>query len=127
MANKKVTLCWYCKTPRGWRYFPVVYHIEKGMLAPKKGWVNDGGTEVEYPQGRFVTRSYDAERRSVYTPVDTEIPQVAQVQLQTQRIRAIGAKRKSTELLILKSAVAAYIKDCEQRKAMEAAEQARVT
>ncbi|MDR3725281.1 MAG: hypothetical protein P4K83_12460 [Terracidiphilus sp.] len=124
--NKSTKLLWYCKTPRGWRRFPVIYHLEKGMKLPKKGFVIDGGKEVEYPQGRFEIRQYNSERRPVYMPVDSDVPNVAVVQMQVAQKRLIARHGKADELRFLKKAAVAYIKNCKARRAMEAAAQAKL-
>jgi integrase len=124
MANRKVTLCWYCKTPRGWRYFPVISEYKDGMVLPKRGIVTDEGKQVEYPQGRFVLRSYDQEGRTVYSPVNSTIPQVARNALEVAKGRAWRRPKGADDLSLVRKAAVAYIRDCEARQAHEAKEQA---
>jgi len=124
--NKSTRLLWYCKTPRGWRRFPVVYHLDRGMRLPKKGAVIDGGVEVDYPQGRFEIRQYNSDRKPVYTPVDSDVPNVAMVQVQVAQKRLLVRHGKIDELRVLKKAAAAYVKNCKARRAMEAAAQAKL-
>ncbi len=130
MANRKVTLVWYCKVPEvGWRILPCSLHAEcegADTAIPKAGYVKVKGEEKHYPEGRFMLRSYDADRRTVYTAVDSNIPQIAHTRLQSAKKRAVNAPKGQDSLVILKKAVAAYIKDCKQRKATEAAVQARL-
>jgi integrase len=126
MANKKVSLVWYCKTPRGWRYFPAVHHIKDAMLTPKPGYVMENGTEVEYPQGRFMLRSYDSEGRNVYEAVKESNPHVIQNRLRTAQVRAVAQPKEVTTLAVLRRAVAAYVADCKARNAMEAARDAKL-
>ena len=54
----KIALVWHCKTPRGWRRFPVLIIEEYGRRTVRHGWVNDGGIEAYYPEGRFQLRSF---------------------------------------------------------------------
>ena len=127
MANKKVTLVWYCKVPgRGWRYFPAVYHIKDAMLTPKPGWAKENGVGVEYPQGRFMLRSYDAEGRNIYVPVTEKNPHIVQNRLRSAQIRAIDRPKALDNLSVLKRAADAYVRDCKARKAMEAARDAKL-
>ena len=130
MANKTVKLIWYCKVDgKGWRYFPAVYHIQDGMLTPKTGYVKEKGKETHYPQGRFMLRSYDAEGRTVYVAIEDAVqnnPHIVQEKLRSAQRAAIGRSKAVDSLAVLKSAAKEYIKDCEQRKASEAAEQARL-
>jgi|HubBroStandDraft_5_1064220.scaffolds.fasta_scaffold34659_3 hypothetical protein len=51
MANRKVSLLWYCRTPRGWRRFTVV--------------TGHQGVEVSYPEGRYELLVYEG-RKPVY-------------------------------------------------------------
>jgi integrase len=62
MANKKVSLVWYCKTPTGWRRFPAVMS-PNGRI--KTGTVIVEGREVKYPEGRFQLRMYNG-KATVY-------------------------------------------------------------
>jgi hypothetical protein len=48
MANRKVSLLWYCRTPRGWRRF-----------------TGHQGVEVSYPEGRYELLVYEG-RKPVY-------------------------------------------------------------
>jgi integrase len=96
------------------------------MRLPKKGAVIDGGIEVDYPQGRFEIRQYNSDRKPVYTPVDSDIPNVAMVQVQVAQKRLLVRHGKIDELRVLKKAAAAYVKNCKARQAMEAAAQAKL-
>jgi integrase len=119
--NKATTLIWYCKTPRGWRRFPVIE--EKGRV--KVGHVLDHGAEAHYPQGRFELRQYKG-RRLVYTAVKTTDPLMAVIERRKQaRVALIrGGVEESRKLL--RKAATLYVADCINRKAMVAAKQARI-
>src|ERR1035441_245875 len=56
MANTTVNLYRKCKTPEGWRYYPVVMSAN-GRVKPNAVKVDDA--EVAYPVGHYVLRSYD--------------------------------------------------------------------
>jgi hypothetical protein len=62
MANRKVSLLWYCRTPRGWRRFTVVTG-RNGRI--RQGVVMDQGVEVSYPEGRYELLVYEG-RKPVY-------------------------------------------------------------
>jgi hypothetical protein len=67
MANRKVSLLWYCNTPRGWRRFPVL-KSKNGRV--RMGYVIEGGVERYFAQGHFELRHYEG-RRTIFTPVGT--------------------------------------------------------
>jgi integrase len=123
---KKITLCWYCRTPRGWRHFPAIIIKEHGVSTAKHGWVIEGGQEVEYGTGRYELRRYEAGRK-VYISVETGNPRDAVLALQKAKRAALNAGDAQNSLAVIKKAVGAYIKDCERRGVPEATEQARVT
>ena len=126
MANTpKITLMWYCLTPRGWRYFPVRMEEHHGSRQAQHGWVNDGGQVVQYMQGRYVLRSY-TDGKKVYSPIETCNPRDAVVVWGRAR-RMAASQPAEYGLRLLRDAAAAYVADCEQRQAMEAAAQARLT
>jgi integrase len=55
MANTKVSLVRRCKTPEGWRQYPVVMS-PNGKIKPGFVWV--GKVEQHYPDGYYALRSY---------------------------------------------------------------------
>jgi hypothetical protein len=65
MANRKVSLLWHCKTPKGWRRFPVLL-AKNGRI--RTGYVMESGVERYYPGGSFHLRSYH-DRRTVFKPL----------------------------------------------------------
>jgi integrase len=120
-----IGLCWYCKTPQGWRYFPVRLQKRHGVVEVQHGFVNDKGEVKEYPQGRYVLRSY-SDGRKVYTPLETCNPRDAVLALNRARRDAAEHAGPRYRLHLLRSAADAYIEDAKKRKAFEAARQARV-
>jgi integrase len=125
MVNRKISLCWYTKTPQGWRYFPTLFEMRHGSMEVQHGRVKEKGKIVEYPQGRYVLRSY-TDGRKVYAPVETSNPALAVIALQRAKRVAVASGDPRARLAVLKSAAKAYIADCEARKAMEAAAQAKL-
>jgi integrase len=123
-TTKTITLCWYAKVGETWRYFPALFEDFHGMQQARYGWVMDRGELKEYPQGRYVLRSYIAGKK-VYQPVESSNPRDAVLALQKAKRFAIGPAKKNP-LTFTKTAAAAYIKDCESRQAFEAKEQARL-
>lgn len=126
MAGKpaKISLWWYAKTPQGWRHFPCVFEQKHGHIQPKHGWVRYKGQEVEYSVGRYELRTF-VDGRRVYQPVESCHPLVAYQALNRAR-RAANGDPSQNKLHLMRSAADAYVKDCELRGAMEAAEQARL-
>ncbi len=57
MANRKVTLVWYCKTEKGWRRYPVLVG-RNGKIRP--GYVLVDGQPVLYAEGHYEIRYYKA-------------------------------------------------------------------
>jgi hypothetical protein len=63
VTNKKaVALMWYCRTPKGWRRFPVFLG---GNNRVKHGYVMVGGVLTHFPEGRYEIRLYE-NRKKVY-------------------------------------------------------------
>ena len=50
MPNLKAVLLWYCRTPRGWRRFPVLLGRNNRI---RHTFVMDQGKELSYPEGRY--------------------------------------------------------------------------
>jgi integrase len=55
MSNRTVTLIRNCKTPNGWKRFPVVFS-KNGRIKPNVVLVD--GSECNYPEGVYQLRSY---------------------------------------------------------------------
>lgn len=121
MANRAVSLVWRCKTPYGWRRFPVLFDSHKRI---RKGWVMEHGEESHYPIGHFQIRSYSGSRL-VWTPVETDDPVLAMIAARAHKKKLITEGGAHDDLKRLKNAAAAYVQDCKDRRAFEAAEQAR--
>jgi integrase len=125
MANiRKITLCWYAKVGKTWRYFPVLFEDHHGVKQARHGFVVEKGKIVEYPNGRYVLRSYEKSKK-VYAPIESCNPRDAVLALQKARRAAVGAP-SNPRALTVKKAIDAYIKDCMSRNAKEAATQAKV-
>jgi hypothetical protein len=122
---KKFTLMWHTSTPAGWRYFPVILERRDDVMEPKKhGWVMEKGELREYPKGRYVLRSY-VEGRKVYTAVPSSNPRDAALAPGRAQRHARAASVTRNPLTAIKTAKELYVRDCQQRGAMEAAKQAR--
>src|ERR1017187_4531012 len=110
MASHKISLCWYTKTPQGWRYFPALFEMDHGTKRVRHGWANEKGKLVEYPEGRYVLRTY-TEGRKVYAPVETANPTLAVIALERAKRVAVAARDPSSRLAVIKNAAKAYIAD----------------
>lgn len=130
MANRKATLLWYCRTPRGWRRFPAVFG-RNGRV--RHSFVIDKGREVSYPEGRYEVLVYEG-RKAVYkrageNAADALAARDREANLLIARDTAAAAGAKIVEeeqrKYIRRQAVL-YIQDCENRQALVAAEQARL-
>ncbi len=139
----EVTLMWKTKTPRGWRYFPAVFHMRHDEYEVRPGIVRDGGVEREYPKGRYFLRTY-VKGKKVYTPVDAFHPRDVTLAMRTASQAATEAAREgkgTTEHAsaerhqetratgrpsLLKDAAAAYVAYLEKKTHLEAATAARV-
>ena len=130
MANKKVALLWYARTPRGWRRFPVVMGRNNRI---RHGVVIDKGVETSYPEGRYELLIYEG-RKPVYKRAGDNAADAlaardreANLLIAKDTASAAGARIVEEEQRkYIRRAAALYIQDCENRKAMEAAEQARL-
>src|ERR1700722_9245876 len=81
---KKITLMWCTKVDGQTRYFPCLFETRQGALQARHGVVKDHGQQVEYPQGRYVLRSY-VHGRKVYQNVEGCNPTLAVIALQRAR------------------------------------------
>jgi integrase len=122
VANKTASLVWYCKTEDGWKRFNVVKGSD-GRI--RRGVAIVAGEEREYPEGRYQIRSYVG-RRVVYENVTgpaAAVPEVYLTRKKTQ-MRAVQAGKVAPKRT-LRQMVSAYVRDCENRQATEAAEDSR--
>lgn len=130
MGNRKVSLLWYCRTPRGWRRFPVLLGKNNRI---RHAYVKDGDSEVSYPDGHYEVMYYEG-RKPRYKnvgdhPTDAVAARDREAYLLVARESAevVGAKIVEEEArTYIRRAAGLYIQDAENRKAMEASEQARL-
>ena len=129
MANRKVTLTWYCRTANGWRRFPVILGKNNRV---KHGFVLDKGVEAHYPDGRYELRMYEGSKlvykRAGANASDAKAAQERETHLRAAKGSAKAAGAKIVEepgRVYLRRAANDFVKDAEQRQAMEAAEVAR--
>ncbi len=127
MPNKKaVALMWYCRTPKGWRRFPVVLG---GNNRIKHGWVKDAGVLTHFPDGRYEIRTYK-DRKKVYkragdNAADAMAARDREEHLEDAKVSAEAAGVKIAEepgRLHLRKAALKFEQDAKERGAMEAAE-----
>src|SRR5580658_6225316 len=105
-----VTLMWYCKTPHGWRRFPVLLEKRQGAFEPRHrhGFVIDHGQLVEYPQGRYQLRTHE-HSKPVYRTLDTCNPHRAVTALLNARRAAKDSAATGPTVHSLQNARDAYI------------------
>lgn len=65
MASPKVTLYWYCKTPKGWRRYPAAMG-RNGKIRPRFAKV--GNAQISYPDGHYELR-FGEEGKTVWKNV----------------------------------------------------------
>lgn len=130
MPNLKAVLIWYCRTPRGWRRFPVLMG-KNGRVRP--GVVMDNGKEATYLEGRYELRTYEGSKpvykRAGENAMDALTARDRETALLATRHSAVAAGAKIIEEVgrtYIRRAAGLYIQDCENRHATEAAEQARL-
>jgi hypothetical protein len=56
VPNLKAVLLWYCRTPRGWRRFPVLLGRNNRI---RHTFVTDQGKEISYTEGRYQILVYE--------------------------------------------------------------------
>jgi integrase len=126
MANRKVALLWYCRTPQGWRRYPVI-ESKNGRI--KHGFVLVDGIPVEYPDGRYELRTYHG-RKPVYTragenSADALAERKTALALLKVKADAPAAKVRIVEesgRVYLRRAADLFVQDAIDRQALEAAE-----
>jgi integrase len=126
MANRKVTLLWYCKTPNGWRRYPVVMG---GNNRIKHGYVEADSVLTHYPEGRYELRFYEGTKpiwkRAGTNAADALAARDREVHLLTTKDAASKAGVKiieETGRLYLRRAAIKFEEDAKDRNALEAAE-----
>jgi integrase len=126
MANKKVQLYRKCKTPDGWKRYPVVMSAN-GKVKPDA--VRVGGVQVVYPVGHYELGSYAGTKR-VWTPVKGNATDALAALLQAQKtanaVAVAGAARVQVVLdpvrIPLRDAHHGFVKAAEDKGSKEAAE-----
>lgn len=87
MANRTVSLVRNCKTPDGWRRFPVVFS-KNGRVKPDTVLVD--GFERTYPEGVYQLRSYKG-KAPQYTSVGKNAAQALNALVKASRVSEIKA------------------------------------
>ncbi len=127
VTNKKaVALMWYCRTPKGWRRFPVCLG---GNNRVKHGYVMVGGVLTHFPEGRYEIRLYE-NRKKVYkragdNAADAMAARDREEHLVSAKQSAMEAGVKiveEPERLHFRKAALKFEQDAKERGAMEAAE-----
>ena len=126
MANKRVSLVRKCKTPRGWRRYPVAMSAN-GKVRPETVIIR--GVEMAYPVGHYELRSY-AGSRLVWTRVlggATEA--LAALKLAQKRATAVAMADDAgvqvvldPERVALRDAAPKFVQAARDRGSLEAAE-----
>ncbi len=126
MANRKVVLLWYCKTPKGWRRFPVVMGRNSRI---RHGYVIFDGVESHFPDGRYELRLYEGAnpvyKRAGNNAADAIAARDREVSLLTVKDAAGAAGVKVMEApgrVHLSRAADAFEEDARERGALESAE-----
>lgn len=130
MPNTSVTLMRRCRTEDGWKYRPVAIG-KNGRVRPEYAIVD--GEQIHFPNGHYALRFYEG-RKLRYENVgsnaaDALAARDAKEKLMAAKTAALDAGAKIVEeptRTYLRRAAALYIQDAENRKASEAAEQARL-
>lgn len=126
MANKTVALYRKCKTPEGWKRYPVAM---SGNGRVKADAVIVGGVEVRYPVGHFELRSYKGSK-TVWTKVEGSATEALDALKIAQTKAAAKAAAEDADLQVvadterttIESALKKYVEAAEARGANEAAE-----
>jgi integrase len=121
-----VSLVWRAKTEAGWKYFPVVMG-RNGRI--RKGVVKVGGKEVSYPDGHFEVRYYEG-RKTKYKNVGTDATEAVNECNRMQHLSDARDSAASAGVSVvepatrktIKAEAARWVKDTEDRGALEAAQ-----
>ena len=126
MANRKVVLLWYCKTPKGWRRFAIVMGRNARI---KHGYVLLDGIEMRFEEGRYELRLYDGAKpvykRAGTNAADAVAARDREVHLLTAKDAGASAGVKIVEepnRLYLRRAAIRFEDDAKERGSLEAAE-----
>ena len=126
MANRKVIALWYCKTPLGWRRYPVVTG-RNGRI--KLGYVKVKGVEHYYADGHFELRCYQGSK-PIYKNIGNDPSEVLNKRDQeAQLLIARDAAKAGKAVLVeeegrvsLSKRATKFVQDAKDRGSMEAAE-----
>lgn len=129
-AYPKISLMWLCKTPRGWLRFPAVMNDKRREA--KHGFVMEQGQLVEYPEGRWQTRSRENGKqvyKDLLTPNGKPAPNggvaYSMWESEQRKVKTIVAQGGTLRKLhTIKTAGAAYVKYLQSKPAPVAAGQA---
>ena len=126
MANRKVIALWYCKTPQGWRRYPVVIG-RNGRI--KLGYVTVKGAEHYCADGHFELRCYQGSK-PIYKNIGNNPSEVLNKRDQeAQLLIARDAAKAGNAVLVeeegrisLSKRATKFVQDAKDRGSMEAAE-----
>jgi len=122
-----VALVWHCKTPRGWRRFPVILAKEHGRDVTRHGWVKDGTELREYPEGRYQLRIFRDGRQHFETVPTCHPRDVVLAWEKAKRVAQPPKGRGHAAMSpFLRQAGNQYVKDRRDARKFEAAEHARL-
>lgn len=125
MANTKVTLHRKCKTPLGWRYYPVVMSAN-GRVKPNAVTVD--GVEFIYPIGHYVLRSFEGSK-TVWTRVQGEATEaLAALKTTAKKASAVAiAQEAGVQVVVdpsrvsIREAAGKFVQAAKDRKSFKAA------
>ena len=103
---KAVALVWYCKTPKGWTRFPVVFAANNRI---KQGWVLVGETLTHYPQGHFEIRTY-VNRKVVYKAAGDNAADAMAARLRQEHLEAARGSANAAGVKIVEDPKRLYRK-----------------
>lgn len=128
VQNKRLSLYWYAKTPRGWLRFPAIIDENKHGKEARTGWVLDRGQLVHYPDGKWQVRSWENGKQRYQTLNATHGRDAVRLweSLQSKAVKAARIRAGELQRLqTIKGAAGEYVTDLEREHKMEAAENAR--
>jgi integrase len=124
----KTALVWLCKTPRGWRRFPVLTETDSKTKYERAriGWVNDGGVETYYPEGKFQIRSFRDGKQHFETTKNQDHAGYVIREWKEETKKREPAKGIPSTHGLLKNAANAYVKALDDQGKHTAATHARL-
>lgn len=127
MANRTVTLIRICKTESGWRRYPVAFG-KNGRIRP--GWVMVNNEPEYYKQGRYELRLYEGSKL-VYKPASEHASEALTARDRMERKLIAKESAHAAGILLpdndpervsLSKKAREFVRDAEQRGALEAAD-----